>query len=349
MPYRLQKFIVGSLHIALIVVFLATVFGAGPFERGLSFACLSLSWLLLARFHLDGAEKNFEDRMERRLVFVPLILAAIAAVGTIFCATQFFAYVFAALVLTACHVGYRMYQKAGLGYVRVGSGYLPEFAWLNLPLEAIQVGDLILTDGRMARRSRNSMGHSELVLADPKGKLIVFSSWIEKGAIIHTLRALIAQEQKIKENYIVLRLKTPLTPEQNARAYQVVEQMLANNKVWKEKVSARRTVWINRIPMPAGLRALLLKYGMSTGYDVIGKYWGGERKDRWSCMAANLFVLRDIGVPVGEYGTGALGICGEVNPMLPIRFLKDPAYRMLTTVDETTFKQSAVLAAGKKN
>ncbi len=346
MLYRLQKFVVGSLHVALLAGLLLTVFGASPLGFANSLVGLSLGWLLLARFQLPEARQSFEDRMARRLVFIPLILAAASAVLAILLDPISQLALVGLLELAAASLIHLSYRQGGKAYLRVGSGYLPARAWLNMPFKAIQVGDLILTDGRMARRSRNSMGHSELVLADAKGKLIVFSSWIETGAVVHTLRALIAQEQKIKENYIVLRLNQPLNAEQIAEAYKVVERMLAANEVWKEKVSAYRKSWYEWLPMPAGLRAWLLKYGLSTGYDVIGKYWGGERKDRWSCMAANLYVLRAVGVPMGEYGTGAFGICGEVNPMLPIRFLKDPAYRLLTLDDESEFNTST--AAGGK-
>ena len=90
--------------------------------------------------------------------------------------------------------------------------------------------------------------------------------------------------------------------------------------------------------MPKKWREFLLAKAMSTGYDPLGKWWGGGRKDRYTCMAANLHVLRAAGIPVGEYGTGMFGLIGEFNPLLPIRFMKDPVFRVLTKRDQAVFE-----------
>jgi hypothetical protein len=55
-------------------------------------------------------------------------------------------------------------------------------------------------------------------------------------------------------------------------------------------------------------------------------------------MAANLRVLRAAGMSVGEYGTGAFGLVGKINPMLPIRFMQEPAYCLMTTSSQHLFE-----------
>jgi len=329
--------------VALFVLLLHAVFGILPVPRAVSFAVLSWVWLTMTIFLESRLLSSFEDRMLRRLVYIPLALGALLSVSALALAllpglppthVNLLCAIGALIELVGWTLVYKSYREARAGYSAVGSGFLAKNVWLNPPLEVIPDGALILTDGRMARRARNSMGHSELVVTGKDGKLRVASSYIEDGAVMHTLRALIAMQRKGKENYIVLVLKTPLTAEQSARAFELAEGLKVSNEAWRDKENVRRKWLFNTLPMPKRLRTWLLAHAMSTGYDGIGKYWGGTRKDRWTCMAANLLVLRSVGVPVGEYGTGAFGLVGEVNPMVPVRLMKDPAYRVLSTADE---------------
>lgn len=355
MLYRIQKFLTSSTHVVLFVLLVHAVFGVLPVPRAVSFAVLSWVWLTMTLLLEKRLLTSFEDRMLRRLVYIPLVLGTLLSGAALVLAllpglpttqTNLLTAVGALIELVGWSMVFKSYMRARAGYNKVGSGFLAKTVWLNPPLEVIPDGALILTDGRMARRARNSMGHSELVVKDKKGNLRVASSYIETGVCVHTLRALIAQERKIKENYIVLVPRTPLSAEQSARAFEKSEAMKVANEAWRDKENLRRKWLFNFLPMPAKWRAWLLKYGMSTGYDGIGKYWGGTRKDRYTCMAANLLVLRTAGVPVGEYGTGAFGLVGEVNPMIPVRLMKDPAYRVLTTADEAA--HTATKAASAK-
>lgn len=350
MLYRIQKFLVSSAHLALFVLLLHALFGLLPVSRAVSFAVISWVWLTMTIFLETKLLSAFEDRMLRRLVYIPLALGSLLSLSALVLAlspglppaeTNLLTAIGALIEIVGWAMVFRTYREARSGYNAVGSGFLAKSVWLNPPLEVIPDGALILTDGRMARRARNSMGHSELVVKDKQGKLRVASSYIETGVCMHTLRALIATQRKSKENYIVLVLRDPLTAEQSARAFEIAEAMKVANEAWRDKENVRRNWLFNFLPMPTKWRVWLLKYGMSTGYDGVGKYWGGNRKDRWTCMAANLKVLREAGVPVGEYGTGAFGLVGEVNPLVPVRLMQDRAYRVLTTADEAVLAKRA--------
>ncbi len=350
MLYRIHKFIFGIAHIILLVALLRVVTGAVPIPLALAFTSLSVLWMILTDSKLSESIAAFEDRMLRRLIYVPLVIGVpLAVVGLVLAFTSAPSPEFSGLMRAGAVVNgvvalggwiyiLRAYLRRRSEFKGVGSGFLPKNVWLNPPLEAIPDGALILTDGRMARRARNSMGHSELVVKGPDGKLRAASSYIEKGVVLHYLRALIVTQQKNKENYIVLVPRTPWTEEQSARAFAEAERMKATNRIWRDKENERRTRLFNFLPLPARWRVWLLKNALSTGYDVAGKYWGGSRKDRWTCMAANLRVLRAAGMSVGEYGTGAFGLVGEINPMLPIRFMQEPAYCLMTTTDQDVFE-----------
>lgn len=342
MLYRIQKFLVSSAHVTLFVLLLHAVFGLLPVSRAVSFAVLSWIWLTITMFQERSSLAAFEDRLLRRLVFVPLALGTVLSVLALVFSftpglppnhTDMLTGVCALVELLGWSLVAKAYFDTRARYVTVGSGFLQGDVWLNPPLEVIPDGALILTDGRMARRARNSVGHSELVVRDADGKLHVSSSYIETGACMHTLRAFVKMQLKRQENYLVMLPRTPLTAEQSARAFAAAEARLKANEAWRDKENDWRTKLFNWLPIKASWRQWLLKNALSTGYDPMGKYWGGSRKDRGTCMADNLLVLRQAGVPVGEYGTGAFGLVGEVNPLVPIRLMKDPAFRLLTTAD----------------
>jgi hypothetical protein len=336
MNYRLWKFCYSTSAVLLFVILALVGFG---YMRGFSDVWLvgiSLAWLKLGATAFRGYKQAFEDRLMRRLVQIPLVVGSTVAVAG-FAVSIASGGVFTsllALVAMGCWLAvYMRLNDQSMLYDTVGSGYLAKSVWLNPPIEVIPDGALILTDGRMARRAKNSVGHSELVVRDEKGKLQVASSYIETGVVMHTLRAFIAVERKSKENYIVLVPREPLTEAQSAKLFATAEQVLQANKLWRDRENERRTWLFNKLPVPAKWRAWLFKYAMSQGYDPLGKYWGGERKDRYTCMAHNLHLLRAAGVPVGSYGTGAFGLVGEFNPLVPVRLMHDPAYRVLTVGD----------------
>lgn len=343
MGKRFEKFLVSATIVMAFCLSLHELILAFSAPRPGGFVCASLVWLLLAAMHLPEAAAAYEDRLFRRLVMVPLILSvsfSLAGIVVAMLSSQALLAFFALCLLWLCALVDNKFLRAGFGYDTVGSGYLSREVWLNPPVDVIPEGALILTDGRMARRAKNSVGHSELVVKDPNGKLHVASSYIETGVVIHTLRSFIAVERRNKENYIVLVPREPLTLGQSAELFRQAHAVLTANKTWRDSENDRRTRIFSRLPLPRKWRALLLKYCMSNGYDPLGKYWGGSRRDRFTCMAHNLHLLRSVGMPVGEYGTGAFGLFGEFNPLLPIRLMRDTAYRVLTKADKKVFDAS---------
>ncbi len=347
MLYRLQKFFVSSTHVALIVLLVVTICGAMPISASLSFALISVGWLLLTLVQLKELLSRYEDRLMRRQVQVP------AVIGMLLCALALMIYPswlsagLASLSLAGWWFVNWRYRLAGEDYVQVGAGYLRKDVWVNPPIDVIPEFALVATDGRMARRAKNSIGHSELVVKDPDGKLWVASSYIEKGVVLHTLRAFIATERKNEENYIVLVPTVSPTATQSARGWELAKKTKDANKKWRDEENESRKWWFTLFFVPAQISAWLVAKAMSTGYDGIGKWWGRKRANRYTCMAHNLLIAEEVGMPVGEYGTGAFGICGEANPLLPIRFLKDPAWRVLTSADQDAFNRRQASAAPK--
>lgn len=340
---RFEKFLFSSATVFALCLSVRELLIALDEPRGLGFLCGALTWLLLSAAQLQDAIVAFEDRLQRRLVSIPLALSTFFGFGAVVIGSfsdSLWTTFAALLLLMACALVYRKFTAVRASYDTVGSGYLGKNVWLNPPIDVIPDGALILTDGRMARRAKNSVGHSELVVKDANGKLHVVSSYIETGVVEHTLRAFIAVERRNKENYIVLVPREPLSVAQGAKLFATAEAVHDANKKWRDAENARRTWLFNKLPLPAKWRALLFKYAMSAGYDPLGKYWGGSRKDRYTCMAHNLHLLRAVEVPVAEYGTGAFGLFGEVNPLMPVRFMTDPAYRVLTTEDKRAFDAS---------
>ncbi len=348
MSYRLQKFFVSSTHITLIVLTGVTICGAMPISATLSFALISAVWLALTLLQLRELLSRFEDRLMRRQVQIPALLGSALCALSLMIYPSWVSLALAALTLAGWLYVSGRFTRTAEGYVEVGAGYLPKNVWVNPPIEVIPDLALVATDGRMARRAKNSVGHSELVVKDPDGKLWVASSYIEDGVVLHTLRAFLKMEQKNRENYIVLVPSITPTPEQSARAWTYANETLEGNKKWRDAQNERRKRRYTRWFVPGALSRLLLAKAMSTGYDVIGKWWGGQRPNRFTCMAHNLLIAKEVGMPVGEYGTGAFGIGGEANPMLPIRFLKDAAWRVLTTDDEEALKRRQASVAVKE-
>ena len=122
---------------------------------------------------------------------------------------------------------------------------------------------------------------------------------------------------------------------------------MAVNGVWTQAETKRRTRLIERY-LPASLdkvsfvgayvsvfRQWLLKKYLPTGYDWLGLYTGRRFANRWTCMGACLEVLEKVGMKTRPYGTGLLGLgTGLFNPLMPVRFLSEPSYSLLTIADE---------------
>jgi hypothetical protein len=57
---------------------------------------------------------------------------------------------------------------------------------------------------------------------------------------------------------------------------------------------------------------------------------GRLAEDRWTCIGACLELYERLGVKTNTYGTGLLGFGTTLfDPIMPVRFLSDPAFRLL--------------------
>lgn len=344
MLYRLQKFAIGITHITFLVLLVRTLMGWSAWS--LSVGCLSLSalWLCLMALQLRNLLDCFADRMARFQLLIPLGTGLALAVTGALAWTSGWAPLVAAAEIAAWAAMYYAFHKTKQGYYILGHGYMWNDALVNPDISEIGEGDIILTDGNMARRTRNTVGHAELVVKDPKGKLHVVSSWQGKGAVIHTLRSLLITERKANRHYIVLKPVKPWTPEQSAAAWTKSNEMIERNQVWKEAQTQRLIALINRLPISSERKEKLLKkYTPHDGYDWLGLYIGTIKKDRWTCMGFILEVLTHIEVPMESYGTGPLGLTGLANPLMPIRFAtRSKQYRLLRKPAVKTAQASAV-------
>lgn len=333
---RLKKFITATGHAGLMIALVLAVAGKlnQSWELATTLVVISLLSLFLTAFRLRDLLGSLEDRMTIRLLVVPtvlnLLLSAYAFVTTdqpnimCLCALSYAGWLMVIVAAT---------NRARKRYMPFFRGLLPKDVWINPPVSILQEGDAILVHGRMADFVREALGHCETVVKGRDGKLYTLSALIEAGPTWRPVEELIGSYIQGGFDYIVLRLNTPLTQEQSAKAVEIAEEMIAANKVWTAGAQKRIKALIERLPVSRALKEKLWKRYKPTGYDVIGKYWGGLRKGRWTCIAVNIYLMQRLGVKMGEYGTGMFGLFGEFNPILPIRIIRDPAYRWLSNAD----------------
>lgn len=337
---RLKKFITGVGHGGLLIALVSAAVSQSSWERlALTAAIVSSLSLALTVFRLRDYLRSLEDRMTLRLLVVPTLLGVFLTSFTLVVSESFATVCLSLVALfgwtkVSILVG-RTLQK---DYFQFFRGFLPKNVWINPPAALLQEGDAILVHGRMADFVRESMGHTETVVKGRDGVLYAFSALIEAGTVWRPVGEMLEGYLRDGYDYIVLRLNTPLTEAQSRDAVAIAEEMLAKNKSWTAKAQKRVTAIVSSLPVSRAMKDKLLKRWMPTGYDTIGKYWGGLREGRWTCIAVNVYLMKRLGVKLGEYGTGMFGLFGEFNPILPIRLMRDPAYRWLSTADREAAK-----------
>ncbi len=354
MLYRMQKFAIGMTHLALLYLLVLTFYGA---DWSLAVGCVALSatWLALTTVQIKHLLRCFADRMARRNIWYPLgtgvLLSVIALAASAYSRAPTTAAVAVAELLGWALI-WAAYVRTRRGYYKLKAGYMWNDAWVNPPDEEVGPGCIILTDGRMAARSGNTVGHSELVVQDEQGVLWAVSSWQGKGALKNKMRVLLRGQRMSKEHYIVLKPVVPWTKEQAVRAYNIAVAMIERNKAWAAAVTARRLKRIAQIPLiPESWREWLkAKLTPHDGYDWLGTYIGTIKRDRWTCMGFIITILRSLGMDIENFGTGALGLTGLANPLMPIRFATQCRfYCLLTKPAEERTKQAADATAAGTN
>jgi hypothetical protein len=338
MYYRVMKCAISVAYFFLIA--LTWKFFRGKLDWNLAAGCVAVSgfWLLLTRLQMGHLLRTYFDVLSRAQVLVPLLMGVVLS-GIGFIASDHLPLrVVASLELGWWAYIYVQYRLNRRKYIMQGHGPLPAGCWVNPPADALEPGDLILTSGRIANRVHESVGHGEVVLRAPNGKLVAFSSYMEKGAVINDLQWLTFAWLRRGEHYIVMRVKDRWTADQNARAYAIAEQLLAENDQWRTQANARRQALVNMLPLPASMKNWLFGKIRATGYDWPGLFIGARANNRWTCIGACLELYHRLGVKTHRYGTGLLGLgTGILDPIMPVRFLSDPAFSLLSETSKEAY------------
>ncbi len=328
--YRLLK--AGDTLAYLGLIWLSWRFLAGDLHWKLAIASLVLSggWLALTSVRMDRLFTTYFDVLSRLEFVVPsalgMGLALFAALDTHFVATR----VVACALLVAWGVLVQRYRRNRRRFVQQGHGPVPAGCWVSPPKEVLLPGDLILTSGMVAARLRESVGHGETVIRGRDGALLSFTSTMDKGALLHGVESLTSSVREYG-HYIVLRPRTQLTSEQVRRAEEIAREMIGENRRWAERKNRRRSAFVSHLPLPAAWRDRLVRGLHSSGYDWLGLFMGRLARNRWTCIGACLELYGRLGLRTNAYGTGLLGFGTTLfDPIMPVRFLSDPAFRLLT-------------------
>jgi hypothetical protein len=304
------------------------------FKIALSCAVLSASWFVLTYIESQRLFKTYFDVLSRLEFIIPFWIGASLSFAAFLDST----YIALRILATCLFVGwlclYIMYRLNRKHYMVQGHGPLPQGCWISPPAAVLKSGDLLLTSGRVAKNLRESVGHAEMVIEMPDGSKRAFSSYMAKGTVLNPLEE-VASATLAAGHYIALRLADPLTAEQVAKAALIAQEMVAENRDWANRVNEQRARIIEALPLPRVSRDFLTRRFRATGYDWLGLFMGRLATDHWTCIAACLELYRRLGIKTNRYGTGLLGFGTTLfDPIMPVRFLSDPAFRMLSDKDQ---------------
>lgn len=320
--YLSYKLLVGELDIYLVSGALA----------------VSAFWLALTGLRLNGLLRTYFDHLSRLQVTIPCICGSLLAGLALLLSVGALAKVIAGLELAGWLAVYLAYRRNRANFIKQGHGPLPKETWVSPDAEALEPGDMILTSGQMAGRLHDSVGHAELVIPDEDGKLYALTSYMERGARYHRLDAVVAKLRAKNIHYIAIRLKEPLSPVQMSLAPQISRELIEKNRAWTKQSNEKRQRFISWLPLPGSFKNWLSKKTCASGYDWVGLFIGTRAGNRWTCIAICIECLHRLGVPVGNYGTGLLGLgTGLLDPIQPVRLLGDPAYRLVSLEDQRVY------------
>jgi hypothetical protein len=221
--------------------------------------CIVLSggWLALTFVRMRHLLKTYFDILSRLEFMLPAAVGVALAAFACLEAQLVGVRAVAALELAGWALLLLSYRRNRKRYVRQGHGPLPAGCWISPPAEWLLPGDLILTSGLVAAGLRESVGHGETVVRTRIGALQSFSSYMDKGTVLHPVAAYTAFVRE-HGHYVVLRLRSALTPEQTLRAEEIAHAMLLENQRWRDAVNERRRRILERLPLPRRWRAALI-------------------------------------------------------------------------------------------
>jgi len=345
MFYRIMKFAGQSSYILL--GYLTWLWFHGGLSWEFSLSCLAVSgfWLALTVLGMRQLFTTYFDLFSRLKVLLPM-WTGLALAGLAVYSTDSQAILIAAVCeLVAWSGVYLLYRRNRKQYITKGHGPLPKGTWINPPKEALRPGDLILTSGRIATRLHESVGHGEVVVLQEDGKLMAFSSYMEHGTVFNRVEVL-TRKPESRGHYVVMRLVHPLTPEELELMPKLCRVMLKENDRWREEARATRDKVLGYLPLPRFAKTWIKSRLTVTGYDWFGLFTGRRAASHWTCIGACLELYARLGVKTNRYGTGLLGLgTGMLDPIMPVRFLSDPAFKLLTEEDKKALQGSNQPAA----
>jgi len=328
-----KKFIETTAYAALLA--LSVKLGRGELDTTVVAASLSLSaaWLAITALELRVLLRTYYDTLARLLIWLPMLVGAALSSMAMYIDRSVWCVAIAELL--GWLFVYMQYRRNRNLYIDRKHGPLPAGTLVNPEARLIRQGDIILTSGRVSKRVRQNVGHGEIAYMNADGEMWCFSSYMEKGVIRQPLEMVLNKVIADGEHYIVLRLVEPWTEEQIIRAHQLVEQMYADNVVWRDEETNRRRKFADSLPVPQKWRDDLFNKIEPTGYDWFGLFIGVLHSNRFTCIGACVELNKRLGVKMSDYGTGLLGWgTGLLDPIVPMRLLGDPAYRLLSLSDK---------------
>lgn len=337
MYFRILK--TASAFAYLFLIWLSWQFVHGDLGWSFSFGCALVSafWLLLTGLKMRNLFQTYFDLFSRLKVCLPLTFGSILAASSFSTADSVWLHVLAGLTFVSWGAIYLRYRHNRKSYMTQGHGPLPAGTWVSPPARALLPGDLILTSGRIATRLHESVGHGEVVVIGAKGERLSFSSYMERGCVASPLEDVAGAKQN-HGHFVVMRLVKPLTDEQVKLSTMLMQVMLEQNVEYRRYASESREKMIRALWAPAFVKNFLRKKLRVTGYDWMGLLTGRRAEDRWTCIGACLELYSRLGIKTHQYGTGLLGLgTGLLDPIMPVRFLADPAFRILTVKDQAEF------------
>lgn len=319
------------------------------FDWQVSTGCVILSacWLVLTRIKIDHLLQTYFDILSRIEISVPILVGTIMSCVAIVAHGRPLVHYCAIAEIFGWLWIFGRYRANRVKFIKEGHGPMPRDAWVNPPANVLRPGDLILTSGNVAKELHETVGHAEMVLRMSDGSLKLFSSYMGKGAFLHDVEAVTKQLEH--GHYIALHLREPWNEDQSKHATEIALQMVAANRQWAANEQAKYCHFVDALPMSEQAKSLIEQHIYVDGYDWFGTFMGRLAPNRWTCIGACLELYHRMGVQTNYYGTGLLGFGTTLfDPILPVRFLSDPAFELIKTEQKSPATSNSSYADARR-